>query len=272
MKMLVCIVAFVLLVCIAPVFAQDHDDHDHDHDHHHGKLHFSHPLIVESPSPDTKVRFDYFYSRREDEDGERFSDHEGRIEAEYAFRPEFSIEVNVPYNFRRRRGMPAIGHADNMEVSLKFANFHFAEQGWLPTYGLSFDLPTGSDTGVGTTNAVGIAPFAGVGYMHKRVQVIGIAEMNFPANRPAGDVEHGRELEYGVAAIYQLHRNVQGLLEFDGSHAFTGAEAGQNILNVSPGIKFLKGEHWQMGVSIGAPVTKAKEFKLRSVFSVFYHF
>ena len=150
------------------MFAQEHDD-DHDHDHgHHGKLHFSHPLIVESPSPDTKVRFDYFYNRRE-EDSERFSDHEGRIEAEYAFRPEFSIEVNVPYNFRRRQGMPTVGHPDNMEVSFKFANFHFAEHGLLPTYGLSFNLPTGSDTALGTTHVVGIEPFAGLGYMHKRL-------------------------------------------------------------------------------------------------------
>jgi hypothetical protein len=265
------LLAALLALAVAVTPAQ-HDDDDHDHDHHHGKLHFSHPIIVESPSPDTKVRFDYFYFRREDEDGERFVDHEGRIEAEYAFRPEFSIEVNLPYNFRRRRGMPAVGHADNMEMSFKFANFHFGEHGVLPTYGISFDIPTGSDTGVGTSHVVGVAPFAGLGYLHKRVQVIGIAELGFPANRPAGDDEHGRELEYGIATIYQFHPHFQGLLEFDGSHGFTGSEPGRSVLNISPGIKFLHGHHWQTGLSLGAPVTKAKEFKLRTVFSVFYHF
>src|SRR5881392_2128567 len=34
---------------------QERDD-DHEHDHH---LHFSHPLVTESPSPDTKIRLDY---------------------------------------------------------------------------------------------------------------------------------------------------------------------------------------------------------------------
>src|SRR2546430_2389509 len=73
--------------------------------HHEEELHFSHPLIVESPSPDTKVRFDYFYRRFRT--GERAGEHTPRVEFEYAFRPTFSIETNVPYTFRNVEGEPA---------------------------------------------------------------------------------------------------------------------------------------------------------------------
>lgn len=87
---------------------------------------------------------------------------------------------------------------------------------------------------------------------------MGIAGLEFPAKHCMGD-EHGRELNYGIASIYQFQPHFQALLEFDGPHAFTGAEAGTNVLNISPGIKSLHGHHWQMGVSLAAPVTKAKE-------------
>ena len=56
--------------------------------HHDEELHFSHPLITESPSPDTKVRFDYFYRRFR---ADKTSEHSPRIEFEYAFRPTFSV-------------------------------------------------------------------------------------------------------------------------------------------------------------------------------------
>src|SRR5258708_10926697 len=89
--------------------------------HHNEELHFSHPLIVESPSPDTKIRFDYFYRRFRT--GQKASEHSARVEFEYAFRPTFSIEINVPYTFRHVEGEPRVNHADSMDVALKIANF-----------------------------------------------------------------------------------------------------------------------------------------------------
>ena len=54
------------------------------HDHYgHSRLHFAHPLVAESPTPDTKVRFEYIYAREtEEEDANR---HTLGLEAEYAF-------------------------------------------------------------------------------------------------------------------------------------------------------------------------------------------
>ena len=63
--------------------------------HEHAPLHFSHPLIAESPSPDTKLRFDYTYQREKGE--EKAYRHTLRLVGEYAFRPWVSVEIAVPY-------------------------------------------------------------------------------------------------------------------------------------------------------------------------------
>jgi hypothetical protein len=52
----------------------------------------------------------------------------------------------------------------------------------------------------------------------------------------------------------------------------TGVARGENVLNISPGVKFLHGHHWQFGLSTGVPVTTTKDFKLRTLASIFYHF
>jgi len=53
---------FVLLVAfLAPSTVLRGQQHDDDHEHEH--LHFSHPLVTESPSPDTKIRLYYIAAR-----------------------------------------------------------------------------------------------------------------------------------------------------------------------------------------------------------------
>ena len=57
----------------------DHSEHDHG-------LHFSHPLVAESPSPDTKIRFDYVFQSIAGEEDEGGADRQSFVlEAEYAF-------------------------------------------------------------------------------------------------------------------------------------------------------------------------------------------
>ena len=48
--------AFFITVVTGP-YSSAHDDPSDTQ----ASLHFSHPLIAESPSPDTKVRLDYFF-------------------------------------------------------------------------------------------------------------------------------------------------------------------------------------------------------------------
>src|SRR5206468_919400 len=117
----------------------------------------------------------------------------------YAFRRTFSIEVNFPYTFRRSNIEPAQNHADTFEVSLKFASFAFEKHHILPTYGVSFNLPTGNRTGIGSNHITTVEPFVGLGYKRKNLELIGIASVGFPVHKRTSDDE-GKEFGFGFAA------------------------------------------------------------------------
>jgi hypothetical protein len=259
---------FILALVAGISFGQDTDSGHHDDDHHHG-LHFSHPLITESASPDTKLRFDYDYERLRTDDGDRSTDHAIRVEYEYAFARSFSVAVTAPYVFRRTEGFTHENHFDNVEISLKAASFAFAEKKILPVYGISFGLPTGNDSGIGSNHVVEIEPFAGLGVMKGNFEFIGFGSFGFRANRHAAD-EEGNEFGYHFSTMYKFSPRFQGLLEFDGHNSLTGETA--NVLNISPGIKFIPAEHWQIGAGVGFPLTHDKDFNVRGILSVFYHF
>jgi hypothetical protein len=162
-----------LTVILAPAIRAQH--------HHDEELHFSHPLITESPSPDTKVRFDYFYRRFR---ADKTSEHSPRIEFEYAFKPSFSIEVNLPYTIRRAEGQPSVGHPDSMDVAVKLTNSVFKEHHVLLVYGVELGLPTGSDTkGIGSSHLVEVAPYFGAGLKRDKLEVVGFSSVSLVAHK-----------------------------------------------------------------------------------------
>ena len=80
-KLCGCLMAGFLSI---PGFAQGQETATHD-------LHFSHPLVAESVSPDTKLRFDYLF-RDEEGAGNR---HTARVEGEYAFSPSVVLRLRA---------------------------------------------------------------------------------------------------------------------------------------------------------------------------------
>jgi hypothetical protein len=258
------------LLCAASCLAQP--AYSQSHHHAEEELHFSHPLIVESPSPDTKIRFDYFYRRFRN--GIHAHEHGPRVEFEYAFRPTFSIETNVPYTFRNVEGEPRVSHVDNIEVALKVANFHFKEKNVLIVYGVSFELPSGSDGAeIGSSHIFEVEPYVGVGLKRDKVEVIGFSSVGIPTNKRPLDDEF-TTLGYEVSFLFKPMPSIQPLIEFDGRTLVAGPESGRTVVNLSPGIKFrpFHSEHWQVGAGVGFPITNAHDFHARAVFSAFYHF
>lgn len=238
-----------------------HGDEDH-------KLHFSHTLFTESPSPDTKIRVDYFYSKLNED---AIKQHSFRLEGEYAFLPQLSIEVDVPYTILNNE--ETVSRLDNVSVGFKYANFSLSHSGLLLGGGVEVGLPTGSDkTGIGSKTVWVVEPFVDFGYMNNNLEVVGFANFGFPVN---GDEEEADlEFGYNLSFLYHLKGFLEPLVEIHGINVTGGEEDGFSSINLSPGIKIkaFKNTNLKIGFSYSFPVTNDKEFTERTVFSVFYHF
>lgn len=260
---------WLLFPIASGAFAQDLDHPEHQHE----GLHFSHPIVSESPSPDTKLRLDYGFKDL-GEGGEISSQNGTRLEAEYALHPSFSIELDVPYWWQSTPAAATESSFDNLSIGLKFANFAFAPSGLLLGYGIEVGLPTGdSEKGIGSDHLVELVPFLDIGYKRSRLELVSFLEFAIPTNQRE-DEEIETELEYTFSSLYHFGDRLQGLVELDGVTGLSGEEAGATVLNVSPGIKyrFLPSRRLALGVSAGLPVTDHRDFDVRVLASIFYHF
>jgi hypothetical protein len=212
--------------------AQEHDD-DHDHDHDH--LHFSHPLVTESPSPDTKLRLDYVGTRSNDPTG--VHENTFRLEGEYAFNHSVSLAIVTPFISRTAPAVDRASGLGNIEVSLKAASLAFGERGLLLGGGLSAALPTGSDAkAIGSAHLVELEPFVDAGYKRNALEFVGFATLSSTFHRRAAEVEE-RSLTFDFSTLYRIHSRLEGMLELTTARALVGAESGSQQTFVAPGLK-----------------------------------
>lgn len=303
---IVSVLAIVLLAgAPAALWAQEHE-HEEDHEHaehrHHGGLHFTHPLIAESVSPDTKIRLDHRFFEFPDGDTE----HSGGLEAEYAVTRSFSVEAGIPYSY-------SAGAFGNAELKLKFANYAFEEAGVLLGYGLEFGFPTNGEPdeegppaqpesaaapaparfgtgfpgprfsggGAGVAGTLGtdeweVAPFLNVGFERGPVELVGWGIFGIPFDQ-AEQEEVATEISWNVSGMYHVSRRVQALVELDGSGGISGEAVGEDVVNLSPGVRvqLLPDRPLVLGTSVGFPFASGVEedpFDVRWKTSVFWHF
>jgi len=247
-------------------------------------LHFSHPLISESPSPDTKIRFDYFFLKVDGEvedeelgeEGEapsRFNESTIRVELEYAFTRNISVEADIPYTFLDVKDGSNENNFNNIEVGVKLASFILEEYGILLGGGLEVGLPTGKDRkGIGSDNIFEIEPFVDFGYKYRDLEVVGFLSLGFPVNQ-TGEQNEGDELGYNLSFLYHIGSSLQAILEFDGERVLNGEEDGEFVVNIDPGAKVapFKNKDIEIGFGAGFPITDDEEFEYRLIASVFYH-
>ncbi|MFQ5719965.1 MAG: hypothetical protein ACE5IK_10500 [Acidobacteriota bacterium] len=268
------VVAVVMvLFCAGVVRAHDEDPAGGRPSHDGSPVHFSHPLIAESPSPDTKIRLDGFFLDLDD-GGESGSERTLRLEAEYAFHPSFSIELDVPVTTRNLDAAPSVSSTDTVDISLKFASFTFQRQGVLLGYGLEIGLPTGNDRKeIGSDHLVVFEPFFDVGYVRGRLEVVAFVSFGIPTNQD--DMEEVEtELGENLSLLYHFTPRLSGLLELDGETVLSGPDDGQSVLNLTAGLKVRPwaSHDLQVGVGLSVPVSSDEEFDTRGIVSVFYHF
>jgi len=287
------------------VTAQEHE-HEHDEEHQHGiadpagdhhlGLHFTHPLIAESVSPDTKIRIDHQFLDLPDGDQLNI----GVLEGEYAFMRAFSIEAGIPYSYTDA----AFG---NLEVALKFANFALEEYGLVLGYGVEFGFPTAAEHEEEVSPALAtlaatldgppkitrvdprplnsssggelgepeweLAPFLNIGWKRGALEVVAWGKLGVPFAQDAGD-EVATELGYNLSALYHVSPRWQAVLELDGSGGISGPTVGEDVLNLSPGLRWriFADTPFVIGTSVGFPLTHEESFGTRWVTSVFWHF
>jgi len=275
------IAAVLLLPFLTPDLAISSEDR---HSHKTQELHFSHPLITESPSPDTKIRLDYFFldvdGQIEDEElgeeGEgprKFKESTMRLGLEYAFNRNIGIEAIIPYSFLNVDGGSNENHLNNIEIGIKTATYFLEHYGILLGGGIEFGLSTGKDRkGIGSDNIFEIEPFVDFGYKYNNLEVVGFLSLGFPVNQK-GEQNEGDELGYNLSMLYHIGRSLQALVEFEGETVLNGEEDGESVLNIDPGVKVapFKNKDIQFGVGAGFPLTSDEEFEYRLTASVFYH-
>ena len=252
----------------------------HEGESHRVKgLHFSHPLISESPSPDTKIRLDYFFldeieEAGEEEEGGGLKNHTIRLEAEYAFNRNISIELDLPYTFIDPEEGSNEDHINTIEIGLKLATYIFEQYGLLLGGGIEFGIPTGDDQkGVGSDHILEIEPFLSMGYKYNNFELVSFVSLGFPVNQDDGEDESD-EFGYNVSLLYHLTNGIEVLLEIDGEVALNGEEDGESILNIDPGIKILPFNNKDIHIGFGAgfPLTEDEAFEYRLIGSLIYHF
>lgn len=234
-------------------------------------LHFSHPLVAESPSPDTKLRLDGFLADGSGDQAGQWSTV--RLEAELALRPGLSLEVDVPYTFRDPAGAPDTDHLDTVEIGVKGASFAFAEHGLLVGGGLEVGLPTGSDSReIGSSRTVEFEPFVDAGWRRGPWQLVAFFSVGILHNEPDDEAES--EIAWNLSVLHEAHPRLQLLLELDGERVNGGDEDGADRMHVTPGLKVrpLPERPLWLGLGVSVPVSHDEKFDARGVLSAFWHF
>ncbi len=260
------LIAAFVFIPLGAVGAQDHDE-DHDHDH----LHFSHPLVTESPSPDTKLRLDYIYTLTSVTAG--VSEDAIRVEGEYAFTHSVSLAIVTPFISRTTSATERVSGLGNIELSLKAASLAFGEDGVLLGGGLSAALPTGSDVkGIGSSHIVELEPFLDAGYKRNALELVGFAILSSTFHRQTGE-QAERSLTFNFSTLYHIRPRFEGMIEVLTARALVGPKSGTQQTFIAPGLKMYPFTNRSLmfgaSVELGTGVVHDTHAVL---LSAFYHF
>jgi len=230
----------------------------------------AHPLIAESPTPDTELRFEYIFVEKQNAD-----EYIVNPEGELAIASWASIEVDLPYVFRDSTvGTASEDNFGVAEVALKLA--HGIGPNALVGGGLELGLPTGDDTkSIGSNNELVIEPFVDFGVKFKTFEVITFLGFGVPINQQSAEEREAKdlELEYNLALAHWFAPSTRFIMELDGEAVVIGDD-NEGIINFTVGFigSPVTGLPLEVGGGVSFPVTADKEFDNRIIFSALYQF
>ena len=272
--MIIAIAGVIGFFIAAPQINAEEADKSEMHEEHEG-LHFSHPLISESPSADNMVRLDYFY--RNINSGEDDAEENTlRFVGEYAINRSISLQIEAPFTWREAADEPSDSSLDDIEFIVKYGNFAFEDKGIFLGGGFRLTLPTGeTKEDIGSNHIFEIEPFIDAGYKKGNFETIAFISLGIPTNqRDEEENEEEVSLGYNLSFLYHVTHQIEALVEFDGSTVLSGDEDGPWIVNITPGIKIrpIKDKNFDLGVGVSLPLTDTKEFDVRTIISAIFHF
>jgi hypothetical protein len=244
---------------------RDHSPHD-DPD---GPLHFAHPIFTESPSPDTKLRLDYLFRQITS----NVQEHSMRLEAEYAFTPNVSLEANIPVTTRSESGTTA-NSVGSGEIALKLASFAAADRGLLLGGGVAVGVPTGSDRkAIGSGHIVEIEPYVDAGYRRGEAEIVSFVSYSTTTNRHPDEARE-EAIALAVSGLYHVAERVETLVEFQTVRSVAGAEQGRETAALALGAKYHVGRvhHLVFGIGARVPVTHDRDSEREILVSALWHF
>ncbi len=263
--------------------ARDDDHHDgpthqplgvepgQPHRHAHPGIDLAHPLVGESPLPETHVKFRYLFADSGDGREHTFS-----AEVEYALIPQFSVEAVLPYTFLDLDGEPSRDRVNDAEISFKLASYRWVDANVLPAVGLGVGLPTGNEeAGIGSDHVIELEPFARVGAWLGRFEFIGGVSLGIPLNQTSEerDEDEDFEIAYNFSTLYHVAPSVQALLELHGTSVFAGDDD-EHAHYLSPGLMTqpLRDKSITFGAGVSLPLTDERDFDYAVNVLVLVHF
>lgn len=269
MKFKLSVILILFISCLKTIAQNNINSNEKDNSGQE-HLEFSHPLITESISPDTKIRLTFLDTKGQDNKLYQTYD----LELEYAPVPIFSIHLDVPYEVLHPSENQIISNLSEIEVDLKFANFAFASHNVLLGYGISFGLPTGNQTkGIGNDHIWDVNPFFNAGVKWKKWEWTAFVILGIPFNQRS-DERKQTALECRLTALYHINLRWEGLIEAGNATQLSRFYSGDNSFDLTEGIKFRPNpdKPWILGLGVRHPFFKNDEIKLQGILSVFYHF
>ena len=233
-------------------------------------LEFSHPLITESISPDTKIRFTYLDTKI----NSRTDLQNYVLELEYSPVPAFSLHLDLPYSTLKSQGASSFSNLDDIELTLKFANFAFASHNVLLGYGIGFGLPTGNDSkGIGSNHIIEVEPFLNGGYLWRKWEWTAYFTFSVPTNQQKNENMQA-SLESRITALYHLNNYWQPLVEFGNERDISSPTGWNKNYDLLEGVKYLPFGHkpWIIGAAVRQGLGKNSDLHFQWLLTLFYHF
>lgn len=247
--------------------------------HHHGggeagPLHFTHPLVAESPTPDRKIHLGYRFDAADELDS-----HELHLHAEYSWHPAISVGFGQAWSMQDD-GHETEAGLGNLHFGVKTANFAFAEHGVVITAAFGVVAPIGDDDIQGHHGGDHwtLEPVLGGGWRNADWEVVALGRFSLPVDQDEPDDEdhhmmmmsHHEETRvveerfgFNASLMRHLPAGWSVVIELQGESILAGDEAGDTEVEAIVGGQ-VHPPGWP-GVGLGAGVAVPLEDGERDV-------